>query len=83
MVPIWRTQNAPFTIWYLVDGTDLEEASAADWDDDAAVLAWLESNAAAMDQLLADEEKNAVVAKLKALFDGRSDAEALVAAALK
>ena len=67
----------------LADAAATVEATVqADWADDGAVLGWLRSNEAAVAALLAESEKAAVVAKLKALFQGRDDAEALVAAAM-
>ena len=67
----------------LADAAATVEATVqADWADDGAVLDWLRSNEAAVAALLAESEKAAVVAKLKALFQGRDDAEALVAAAM-
>ena len=60
----------------------VEDFVQADWEDDAAVLAYLEANADGAAAMVAAAEKEAIVDQLKDIFAGRADADALVAAAM-
>ena len=53
-----------------------------DWNDDDAVLSYLDSHAREAAAMVDEAEKEALVAKLKGIFAGRADAGALVAAAM-
>ena len=67
----------------LADATAKVEAFCdCDWNDDDAVLSYLDSHAREAASMVDEAEKEALIQKLKGIFAGRADAGALVAAAM-